>query len=140
MRLGHTTAQIVRDRFHNCVPNTMEEPLTLFGVARKTANVVLNELYGIAEGIAVDTHVMRLSHRFGLSTKRSPEHIERDLMRIVPHKSWPRVTNLLIEHGRAVCTARKPNCARCTLDDICPAAFAFQKASRSIHHRHNAHR
>lgn len=125
MRLGRTMAKIVRDRFKSNVPRTMEELLTLRGVARKTANVVLGELYGISEGIAVDTHVMRLSRRLGLSKRNAPEQIERDLMRIVPRQSWPRVNTLFVEHGRAVCTARKPNCAGCVLQGYCPSAFHF---------------
>lgn len=120
-----TMAKIVRDRFKSNVPRTMEELLTLRGVARKTANVVLGELYGISEGIAVDTHVMRLSRRLGLSKRNAPEQIERDLMRIVPRQSWPRVNTLFVEHGRAVCTARKPNCAGCVLQSYCPSAFHF---------------
>lgn len=122
-----TTAIMVRDRFHNRVPHTMKEMLTLRGVARKTANVVLGELYGISEGIAVDTHVTRLVGRLGLSKQNSPEKIERDLMRLVPRQDWLRMTNLLIEHGRAVCTARAPDCVGCTVHDICPAAFSFAR-------------
>lgn len=121
------TAKFVRDKFKNHVPKTMEELLTLRGVARKTANVVLGELYHVSEGIAVDTHVMRLSCRLGLSNHHSPEQIERDLMRIIPRREWPHVTNLLIEHGRAVCAARKPNCAECVLQDLCPSAFHFPR-------------
>ncbi len=131
----HTTAKIVRDRFENNVPRTMEELLTLRGVARKTANVVLGELYDISEGIAIDTHVMRLSRRLGFSKHHSPEQIERDLMRMISRRSWPRVTNLMIEHGRKVCEAKKPACDQCVLNDICPSAFQFEhfqkKKSRS---------
>ncbi len=118
-------AQAVLERFGGEVPRTMEDILTLPGVARKTANVVLGNAYGVVEGIAVDTHVFRLSHRLGLSDAKTPEKTEPDLMRLVPRKDWFRFTYLIIDHGRAVCTAKSPACDRCALSDICPSAFQF---------------
>ncbi len=106
------------------VPGTMEDLLTLPGVARKTANVVLGNVFGRAEGIAVDTHVTRLSGLLGLSTHTDPVKIERDLMQKFPRKHWTTVSHLLILHGRRVCAARRPACDRCTLSDLCPSAFA----------------
>jgi endonuclease-3 len=111
------------------VPATMAELLTLPGVARKTANVVLGNAYPEAfatdpdAGIAVDTHVSRLSQRLGLATTADPEKIERQLMEIVPRADWFRLTYLLIEHGRAVCAAKRPRCGECLLQDICPSAL-----------------
>jgi endonuclease-3 len=101
----------------------MEEILMLPGVARKTANIVLSNAYGVIVGIAVDTHVRRLSNRLGLTENTNPDKIEKDLMQIVPKSYWKRFTNLLISHGRAVCDARKPNCSICCLNKICPSAF-----------------
>ena len=108
------------------VPKTMTELLELPGVARKTANIVLQNAYGVIEGIAVDTHVRRLSQRLGLSENDDPNKIEQDLMQLVPKDKWMRITDLLIWHGRQVCTAKKPNCAGCVLNKICPCAFAFE--------------
>jgi len=107
------------------VPKTMADLVELPGVARKTANIVLQNAYGLIEGIAVDTHVRRLSQRLGLSKNEDPEKIERDLMRLVPRDKWARITDLLIFLGRQVCTARKPNCQGCVLNRICPSAFTF---------------
>ena len=114
--------KIVND-FGGKVPDKMEELLKLPGVARKTANIVLYNAYGKSEGIAVDTHVRRLSQRLGLSGNKDPNKIEQDLMKLVPIEKWGRITNLLIDHGRAICTARKPECQTCFLNDICPSAF-----------------
>lgn len=116
-------ANMIIDRFGGEVPSSMEEMIQLPGVARKTANVVLGNAYGIVEGIAVDTHVKRLSNRIGLSANSDPEKIERDLMDAIPKDEWFRFTYLLIEHGRAVCDAKKPKCDVCVLNDICPSAF-----------------
>jgi endonuclease III len=113
------------EKYGGKVPRTMTELLELPGVARKTANIVLQNAYGLIEGIAVDTHVRRLSQRLGLSEKDDPNKIEQDLMRLVPKEQWMRITDLLIWHGRQVCTAKKPNCAGCLLNMICPCAFAF---------------
>jgi len=113
------------EKYGGKVPRTMTELLELPGVARKTANIVLQNAYGVIEGIAVDTHVRRLSQRLGLSEKDDPKKIEQDLMRLVPKEQWMRITDLLIWHGRQVCTSKKPNCAGCVLNKICPCAFAF---------------
>jgi endonuclease III len=116
-------AQMVLTEFGGDVPRTMNEIIRLPGVARKTANIVLGNAYGVVDGIAVDTHVQRLSRRLGLSEGKTPEIIERDLMDLWPRAEWFGATYLLIEHGRAVCTAKKPQCGVCVLNDICPSAF-----------------
>ncbi len=115
-------ARALIDRFDGQVPASMAELITLPGVARKTANVVLSHGFGINEGIAVDTHVGRLSQRLGLTRETDPTKIEADLMRIVPRERWGRVSDVLIWHGRLVCAARSPRCGDCTLADICPSA------------------
>ena len=104
------------------VPATMEELRGLPGVGRKTANVVLGNGFGQNVGVVVDTHVQRLSGRLGLSAATDPEKVERDLMAVVPQPSWTVWSNLLIDHGRAVCKARRPDCGACTLADLCPSA------------------
>jgi endonuclease-3 len=108
------------DAYGGRVPDTMEELLTLPGVARKTANVVLGNAFGKAEGIAVDTHVLRLSGRLGLTAHDRPEKIEQDLMALLPREEWTNFSHRLILHGRRVCYARKPDCPRCRLREICP--------------------
>jgi endonuclease-3 len=118
------TAIALIDRFNGEVPSTMKELVTLPGVARKTANVVLSHAFGCNEGIAVDTHVQRLSRRLGLTQEQDPVKIERDLMGLLPKKSWGQLSDLLIWHGRRVCGARSPRCGECILADICPSAFA----------------
>jgi endonuclease-3 len=115
-------ARLLIERFGGELPRTMEELLTLPGVARKTANVVLGTAYGIAEGVVVDTHVRRLSGRLGLTEHDDPVKIERDLMAVIPHEAWIGFSHRLILHGRRVCHARKPNCPRCVLRDLCPSA------------------
>lgn len=115
--------KILVEQFSSQVPNSMNEMLKLPGVARKTANIVLQNAYGVVEGIAVDTHVRRLSIRLGLTDKDDPEKIEKDLMKIVPQKMWRKVTDLLISHGRQVCLARKPKCQICVINKLCPSAF-----------------
>lgn len=102
------------------VPRTMDQLKRVPGAGRKTANVVLGNAYGIAEGIAVDTHASRLSLRLGLTDTVEPVKAERELIRIVPRRMWTDWTHLLIAHGRAVCTSRKPHCDRCVLVDLCP--------------------
>jgi endonuclease-3 len=119
------TNQILVEKYHDHVPKTMEELLELPGVARKTANIVLYGAYGTIAGIAVDTHVRRLSQRLGLTENENPEKIEQDLMLLVPKENWMRLTDLLIFHGRQVCFAKKPRCGACVLNKICPCAFAF---------------
>ena len=116
-------AKLLVEKYDGKVPRNMDELVELQGVARKTANIVLSNAYGIVVGLAVDTHVKRLSQRLGLTDNTNPDKIEKDLMDIVPKKQWARVTNLLIFHGRNVCTARKPNCKECTLNKLCPSAF-----------------
>jgi endonuclease-3 len=108
------------------VPGTMEELLTLPGVARKTANIVLYNAFGKAEGIAVDTHVFRLSHRLGYSAEQDTNKVERDLMALFPREEWGALTYRLIEHGRAVCDAKRPICGQCVLSDVCPSAFSVK--------------
>jgi len=119
-------AKMIVEKYHDEVPRTMEEILKLPGVARKTANVVLGNSYGVVEGIAVDTHVLRLAQRLGLTREKDPKKIERDLMKIVPRKDWMLISYLLIEHGRAVCKAQRPNCKECVLKKLCPSAFSFK--------------
>jgi endonuclease-3 len=104
------------------VPADMDDLLTLGGVARKTANVVLGNAYGIADGVVVDTHVKRLSERLALTEASAPEKIERDLMALTPRTEWVDLAHLLIFHGRRVCAARKPNCAGCSIRRLCPSA------------------
>jgi endonuclease-3 len=106
------------------VPGTMEDLVTLRGVARKTANIVLGNSFGIVEGIAVDTHVKRVSNRLGLSNERDPNKIEADLMRLLPKERWFDFTYVLIDHGRAICVAKKPKCAICPVEPLCPASQA----------------
>lgn len=111
--------QAIVDRHRGVVPKTMEELLELPGVGRKTANCVLGGAYGIQSGIVVDTHVIRLSKRLGLTNDDDPEKIEMDLMKIIKRKEWYRFSNLLILHGRKTCNARAPFCTKCGLSDIC---------------------
>ncbi len=118
-------SQMIIEKFNRQVPKSMEEMLELPGVARKTANVVLYGAYGIVAGIAVDTHVRRLAQRLGLSESDDPVKIEQDLMKLVPQQKWMHMADLLVFHGRRVCTAKKPNCSGCILNKICPCAFAF---------------
>lgn len=112
--------KIVKD-FGGKVPDTMADLITLPGVARKTANIVLSSGYGKAEGIAVDTHVKRLAGRLGFSSETNPDKIEQDLLRIVPRDAWLDLNYLLVNHGRRTCQARKPRCAECSLKDLCPS-------------------
>ena len=108
------------DVYKGEVPRTMDELLTLGGVARKTANVVLGNAFGIASGVVVDTHVSRLSQRLGLTTNSDAVKIEKDLQQLVPKKYWVMFPHWLIHHGRQICIARKPKCSECVLNDICP--------------------
>jgi endonuclease III len=106
------------------VPGTMEDLLTLRGVARKTANIVLGNSFGIVEGIAVDTHVKRLANRIGFSNESDPAKIEQDLMRLIPREKWFSFTYVLIDHGRAICHAKKPRCTECPIEPLCPSSQA----------------
>jgi endonuclease-3 len=112
-------AETVVKEFGGKIPQTMDEILRLPGVARKTANVVLGSWYGIAVGVVVDTHVMRLSRRLELTTQTTPQKIEQDLMRVIPEDRWIDFSHELIHHGRQVCVARKPRCSDCTLEKLC---------------------
>jgi len=119
------TGKMLVEKYNSQVPKTMEELVELPGVARKTANIVLFNAYGIIAGVAVDTHVSRLSQRLELTENKNQDKIEKDLMSIVPKDKWMRLTDLLIFHGRRVCDARKPRCSACVLNKICPSAFSF---------------
>jgi endonuclease-3 len=114
-------ADAMVERHDGEVPDTMAELTDLPGVGRKTANVVLQHGHDVHEGIVVDTHVQRLSQRLGLTEESNPEGIEQDLLGVVPEPDWTDFTHLLIDHGRAVCTARNPACGDCVLADICPS-------------------
>jgi endonuclease III len=118
-------SQMLIEKFNSQVPKTMHELLELPGVARKTANIVLYNAYGIVDGIAVDTHVRRLSQLLGLADTDDADKIEQELMQITPKKDWMKLTDVLIFHGRQVCIARKPRCEACVLNQICPSAFTF---------------
>ena len=118
-------SEILANDFDSKVPDTMEDLLKLPGVARKTANIVLSGAFGKIEGIAVDTHVKRLSGRLGLTANTNPEKIEKDLMKIIPRDIWDIFSLLLINHGRKICYARKPLCQECVLNKLCPSAFTF---------------
>jgi endonuclease-3 len=104
------------------VPTTMEELLTLPGVARKTANIVLGNSFGVVDGIAVDTHVRRVAQRLGFTEETDPDRIERDLMRLIPRERWFDFTYVFIEHGRRTCIARVPRCEECPVSDLCPSS------------------
>ena len=114
------TAKMLVERFGGQVPKTMDELLELRGVARKTANVVLGTAFGIASGIVVDTHVIRLSYRLGLTDEKDPRKIEQDLIAVVPKKDWIYFGHAMIWHGRRVCSAGNPDCPGCSLNKICP--------------------
>jgi endonuclease-3 len=113
-------ASTIESDFGGELPRTMEEMLTLPGVARKTANVVLGTGFGIASGFVVDTHVFRLSHRMGLASGNNPERVEKELMELFPRGDWVALGHILIHHGRAVCTARNPDCDHCVVASCCP--------------------
>lgn len=114
-------SKAVVETFGGQVPRTMEEILTLPGVARKTANVVLGTAYGIPSGIVVDTHVQRISNRLDLTCNEDPKKIEQDLMQIIPQERWIKFSHQIIWHGRRVCQARKPKCAECNMESLCYA-------------------
>jgi endonuclease-3 len=114
-------SKAILEKFSGQVPRTMEEILTLPGVARKTGNVVLGTAYGIASGVVVDTHVLRLSNRLDLSRNEDPKKVEQDLMKIIPQEKWIQFSHQLIWHGRRVCHARKPKCIECNMESLCYA-------------------
>ena len=117
------SAHAIVHKHGGVVPDNMEDLTSLLGVARKTANVVLGEIYGIAAGVTVDTHVKRIAHRLGLTaSNKDPVRVERELMQVIPRSSWIEISHLLIFHGRRICRARRPDCPHCPLNDICPAA------------------
>jgi len=115
--------KILVEEFDDEVPQSMAELLKLPGVARKTANVVLGVAYGKAEGVVVDTHVSRLSHRLKLTKQKDAGKIEKDLMEIVPRKNWIEFAHLLIFHGRRICKARRPLCEQCVVQELCPSSI-----------------
>ena len=115
-----TACRQIIELYNGEIPQTMEELLILNGVARKTANVVLGNAFGIASGVVVDTHVARLSQRLALTEHEMPEKIEKDLQELVPQEDWIMFPHWLISHGRKICQARKPKCSECVLNDICP--------------------
>lgn len=115
------SAKAIVDRYESKLPKSMEDLLTLRGVARKTANVVLGTAYGITSGIVVDTHISRLSQRLGLTRQKDPEKIEQDLMKLLNSTHWVFFGHALIWHGRKVCNARKPKCPECSLQKLCPS-------------------
>ncbi len=117
------TAKVLTEQYGGSVPETIEELLELPGVARKTANVVMGNAFGISSGVVVDTHVTRLSHRLDLSAQKTAEKIERDLIAIVPKKDWVIFPHLLIAHGRQICKARNPLCAECVVEKLCPSSY-----------------
>jgi endonuclease-3 len=119
------SAKIIVEEHGGEVPDTMTELTELPGVGRKTANVVLHHGFDKTEGVVVDTHVQRISQRLDLVDGSTPEGIEQELMGLLPEHGWKRFTHLLIEHGRATCTARNPDCRECTLQDLCPSAEGF---------------
>lgn len=120
-------SQKIIENFGGEIPQTMEEILTLNGVARKTANVVLGNAFGIASGVVVDTHVARVSQRLALTENTIPEKIETDLSELVPQEDWILFPHLLISHGRKICQARKPKCAECILENLCPSSLLRQE-------------
>ena len=115
--------RMICEKYQGRVPETLDELIALPGVARKTANVVLGNAFGVASGVVVDTHVARLAARLALSAHRQPEKIERDLMERVPKKDWIDFSHLLIAHGRQVCKARTPLCAVCVVERLCPSSL-----------------
>jgi endonuclease-3 len=134
----HTKARHIQELCHillhehgGKVPRTMEELTALPGVGRKTAAIILSVVFGKQEGIAVDTHVLRLARRLGLTREKTQDKIERDLMRQAPRKDWGRVTTLMIGHGRAVCTAKNRQCARCVFRRQCPSSLVLGRADQA---------
>jgi endonuclease-3 len=112
-------SRMIADEYGGKVPDTMDDLLKLSGVARKTANVVLGVAYGKADGVVVDTHVQRLSRRLDFTKEERPDKIEQDLMQLFPSEKWIMLAHLLIHHGRAKCTALRPKCAGCPIEDLC---------------------
>jgi endonuclease-3 len=122
-RAIQAATRILAERYGGQVPADMDRLLELPGVARKTANVVLGNAFGITSGVVVDTHVARLSQRLGLTSEKQPDRIERDLVALVPKKDWVDFAHLLIYHGRRVCKARSPLCDQCVVEKLCPSSW-----------------
>lgn len=118
--------QIIVEKFDSKVPRTMNELTSLPGIGRKTANIILSNSYGVIEGIAVDTHVARVSKRLGLTNAKEPDKIEQDLMKLIKKELWVSFTYRMIEHGRQICSARKPLCNQCLLKRLCPSVLSFE--------------
>ena len=118
-------AKTIKEKYNGKIPKTMGEILKIPGVARKTANVVLGNAYGVVEGIAIDTHMIRLSQRLGFTKHTDPIKIEKDLMALFPKSQWFGLTYMLINHGRALCEAKKPKCGVCPLNKLCPASVVI---------------
>ncbi len=125
-------SKMIAEDFNGKVPDSMEKLITLPGVARKTANIVLSSAFKKAEGIAVDTHVRRLAQRLGLSKEKDPDKIEKDLLSIVPKKDWLDFNYMLVNHGRKICQARKPQCPECVIRHLCPSAKDFYPDIQTI--------
>ncbi len=117
--------KMLAQKYNSEIPKNIDELTKLPGVARKTANLVLSNAFGINQGIAMDTHVRRLSKRLGLTGERQSDKMERDLMGRIPEEKWFDFTYLIVAHGRNICMARNPKCGECTLKDLCPSAFTF---------------
>ena len=115
--------QVVMGEFGGSVPKSMDDLIKIPGVARKSANVIMQEVWGRAEGIVVDTHVSRVSNRLGLTSEKDPKKIEKDLIKIIPKEYWRNFSGSAVLHGRYTCLARKPKCEECVLNKICPSAF-----------------
>ena len=135
---------IVLEKHSGKIPDTMEELIALPGVGRKTASIILYAVYGKLEGIAVDTHVLRLAQRLGFTKHTTPEKVEKDLQEQTPRKRWGDITTYLISHGRAVCTARNRSCARCAFQHQCPSSLVrncpdLAQAKRPLHRRISLH-
>jgi len=124
--------RVITEKFGGKVPQTMEELLTVPGAARKTANVVLGSWYGIAVGVVVDTHVLRLSRRLELTKNDDPVKVEQDLMQVIPQKKWIEFSHQMIYHGRQICVARNPRCADCTLERLCNSSDKTWSSHRSL--------
>ena len=117
-----TSAQPLLEHYNGSIPRTLDELVTLAGVGRKTGSVVLGAGFGLTEGVVVDTHVIRISNLLKLTNHKDALKIEKELMKVLPEKDWIIFTHLIIDHGRAVCIARRPDCANCTLKNLCPSA------------------
>lgn len=118
-------AGVIKEKFKGRLPDNIENMITIPGVGRKTANIALNVIYDKNEGIAVDTHVKRISQRIGLTENNDPDKIEQDLMRLYPKEYWKKITTIFISHGRNTCIARKPLCEKCIVREMCESAFYF---------------